>query len=69
MTDAKSINLELCRALGITDVKGITKVQLTLEPGQAPQLVVHRLLVNDNAAQVADSVQSVIERLQLKPTP
>lgn len=67
MNDVQNINLQLCRALGIADTSLIAKVQLTLEPGKPPQLLVHRILVNDSATKAADRIQDVVQRLQLSP--
>lgn len=67
MNNVQNINLQLCQALGIADASLVAKVQLTLEPGKLPQVVVHRILVNDSATQAAGCIQDVVQRLQLSP--
>lgn len=67
MKNAHEINVELCRALGITDISRLTKVVLTIKVGELPQLTLHRLVINEAAEQAADRLQTAVECLQLKP--
>ena len=69
MSSATEVNLELCRALGIQDVHSIAMVHITLVPGKFPQLLVTRHLSRHDGAAVADRLTTVVDRLQLQPTP
>ena len=58
------INLEICRAIGI-DPKTVSKVVLTLEPGELPTVVVTRCATPADA----DGLRTAVEMLQLVPQP
>ncbi len=66
---ATDLNLALCHALGITDLSGIARVDLTLRPGQPPCVTVVRHVRPD--ATTPARVHQVVQQfeLQLAPRP
>jgi hypothetical protein len=60
MNDAQ-INMDLVRALGITDTKSVRKVTLVIEAGTLPTISVERFVRS------ADGLQTAVEMLNLKP--
>ena len=45
--DALALSRELCRALGVTDLHDVVRVELVIEAGRAPRLAVVRQLVRE----------------------
>lgn len=67
--NALQINNELCRALGIVDMRHVSKVELILKAGELPTVLVHRIVLPKEGGAVFDGLATVVDRLQLKPTP
>lgn len=60
---AITVNIEICRALGL-DPKTTSRVEIVIEPGQLPRMLVQRRVT---AADV-DKLATVVEQLRLKPS-
>ena len=67
MKSTIEINAELCRALGIHDLRDVCEVVLTLAPGKLPSIVVRRVQAPDEGRIVAEQLGAAVQRLQLKP--
>ena len=67
--NAHQINHELCRALGIADMHHVSKVELILQAGELPTVLVRRIVLPKEGGAVADRLATVVDRLQLNLTP
>lgn len=57
-------NAALARALGITDLKRVVRIDLTLRTGEPPRITVIRNMLSDTAAPAR--VQQVVQQFELK---
>lgn len=60
MTSRSDINTQLCKALGLDHTR-VTKVVLTLQLGELPQLAVTKYVLS------AEGLREAVQRLRLVP--
>lgn len=63
MTNLHELNAELARAVGVTDLKSVSEVVLTISAGDVPKVRVTRLLMT------AEGLATIVEALRLRAEP